>query len=292
MKKYADLHVHTYHSDSTLSPKEVVDIARRKDIAAIAITDHDCMDGIGEAADYAEKYGVEIIPGVELTAEEGNLEIHLMGYFIDWHSEWFAKKLEEIRKKRVDRIYEMTEKLKNFGVDIDPEKVFELSGRGSVGRLHLANVLYQEGYTSSIVEAFRKYIGNDKPCYVKKFKLTPKEAIDMILDVGGVPVLAHPHILGRDDYIPELIKKGLRGIEVYHSEHPSNITLHYEDFAFENGLLITGGSDCHGLGKGQILLGRVKIPYAIVEDLKKEAGRIKEKFAGRRRTAADEDKNS
>jgi hypothetical protein len=170
----------------------------------------------------------------------------------------------------------MVAKLKDIGIDIDPKKVFELSGPGSVGRLHLAMALYNEGYTSSVSEAFRKYIGNNSPCYVKKFKLTPQEVIDMILELGGVPVLAHPHVLGRDDLIGSLAEKGLRGIEVYHTEHPNNATLHYENVAFEHGLLITGGSDCHGMGKGNVLIGRIKVPYRIVEDLKREAERIKE----------------
>ncbi len=280
MKRYADLHVHTYHSDSTLSPQEVVDIAYQKGFAAVAITDHDCVDGVQPAVEFAKKFGIEIIPGVELSAEEGDYEVHILGYLIDYKAEWFTAKLAEIRQKRVDRIYEMAEKLKERGVVIDPKKVLELSGRGSVGRLHMAQVIYNEGYTSSIVEVFHKYIGNDGPCYVKKYKLTPQESIDMILKIGGVPILAHPHILGKDELIQELVKKGLRGIEVYHSEHPNNITLHYEDLAYENNLLVTGGSDCHGMAKGNILLGRVKVPYNIVENLKKEAVRIREAMSG------------
>lgn len=277
MKRYADLHIHTYNSDSTLSPQEVVELAHERGLAAISITDHDCIDGIEPAMECAKRYDIEVIPGVELTAEEGDLEVHMIGYFIDWKAGWFIKKLSEIRETRVNRIYDMVEKLKKFKINIDAKKVFEISGPGAVGRLHLANVLYNEGYTSSITEAFRKYIGNKAPCYVKKFKLTPKESIDMILKLGGVPVLAHPHILGKDDEIPGMAKKGLRGIEVYHTEHPNNATVRYEEIAFANGLLVTGGSDCHGMGKGQILLGRVKVPYSIVEDLKKEAAKIRGK---------------
>jgi len=280
MRKYADLHIHTYHSDSTLSPQEVVDIAYQKGFFAVAITDHDCVDGIQPAMDFAKKFNIEIIPGVELSAEEGDYELHILGYFMDYKSEWFTAKLTEIRQKR-----------KGEGVVVDPKKVLELSGRGSVGRLHLAQVIYNEGHTSSIVEVFHKYIGNDGPCYVKKYKLTPQETIEIILKVGGVPVLAHPHVLGKDELIPGLIKKGLRGIEVYHSGHPNSITLHYEDLAFENGLLVTGGSDCHGKGKGNMLLGRVKVPYEIVEKLKKEAGKIRESISGvKEKTDRDEDR--
>ena len=276
-KKFVDLHVHTHYSDSTLTPQEVVELAYERKLSAISITDHDCIDGIAPSIECAKKYDIEIIPGVELTAEKDNVEIHILGYFIDWQRKELAEKLEQIRKKRVDRIYEMTEKLKNVGIDIAPRKVFKLSGPGAVGRLHLATVLYNEGYTSSIREAFRKYIGNNGSCCVKKFKLTPEETINMIRELGGVPVLAHPYALGRDDLIPDLIDKGIRGIEVYHTEHLHNVTLRYEDIAFENNLLITGGSDCHGAGKGDILIGRVKVPYKAVEDLKKEAMRLKKR---------------
>ena len=275
MTKFADLHVHTFHSDSTFTPEEVIDTAHQNGLSAIAITDHDTVDGIDPSIKFANKYGMEVIAGVELTAEEEDLEIHMLGYYIDWKAEWFEKKLAKIREARLARIYVMVEKLKKVGVEIDPKKVFELSGPGAVGRLHLATVLYNEGVTSSISEAFRKYIGDKSSCYVKKYKLTPKEAIDMILKLGGVPVLAHPRILGRDDLIPRLVEAGLRGIEVYHTEHSNNVALRYEDLALRHGLLVTGGSDCHGAGKGQVLLGKVKIPYSRVEALKKESEKIR-----------------
>jgi predicted metal-dependent phosphoesterase TrpH len=275
VKRFADLHVHTFHSDSTFTPAEVVDLAHRKGLSAIAVTDHDCVDGIDPSLARAEKYGVEIIAGVELTAEEENLEIHMLGYFIDWKADWFEKKLVKIREARLERIYAMVEKLKDSGIDVDPKKVLALSGPGSVGRLHLATVLYNEGLTSSVSEAFWKYIGNKAHCYVKKYKLTSKEAVDMILKLGGVPVLAHPHILRRDDLIPRFKKDGIRGIEAYHSDHAANVAAHYEDLAMRYGLLITGGSDCHGKGKSEVLLGKVKVPYSLVEALKKESENIK-----------------
>jgi predicted metal-dependent phosphoesterase TrpH len=218
---------------------------------------------------------LEIVPGVELTAEVDNLELHILGYFIDWKERWFIEKLKEIRSARVNRIYEMCACLKERGIDVDAEKVLQLSGPGSVGRLHLAILMYNEGHVSTISEAFRKHIGNRSPCYVKKFKLSPREAIDTILSIGGVPVLAHPHIIGRDDLVPDLVRDGIRGIEVYHTDHPHSVILHYEDLAVEYGLLTTGGSDCHGMGKGDILLGRIKIPYETVEKLKKEAVKIR-----------------
>ncbi|MFH0840261.1 MAG: PHP domain-containing protein [Candidatus Omnitrophota bacterium] len=275
MKKFADLHVHTFHSDGTFTPEEVVKVAHKKGLSAIAITDHDSVDGITPSMAAAKEYGMEIIPGVELTAEEENLEIHILGYFIDWKAEWFEDKLKKIRQARLERIYAMVDKLKSAGVDIDAEKVFKVSGPGAVGRLHLAMALYNEGITASISEAFRKYIGNKSPHYVRKYKLTPKEAADMIIKLGGVPVLAHPRVLARDDLIARFVEDGIRGIEVYHTEHVPNVMTRYEEMASQHGLLITGGSDCHGTGKGEVLLGKVKIPYSFVEALKKEADNIK-----------------
>lgn len=275
VKKFVDLHIHTQYSDGTLAPEEVVDVAHKRGLSAISITDHDCIDGIAPSEERAKRYGMEIIPGVELTAEEDRLEIHVLGYFLDWKTEWFVKKLVQIREARVKRIYEMTSKLKDMGIEVDPQKVFALSGPGAVGRLHLATVLYNEGITSSIGDAFKKYIGEKAPCYARKFKLTPRDAIEMILKLGGVPVLAHPHVLGRDDLIPEMARNGLRGIEVYHTEHLYNATLHYEDVAFEHSLLATGGSDCHGTVKGDILIGKIKVPYSTVDNLKREAANIK-----------------
>ncbi|MEA3305320.1 MAG: PHP domain-containing protein, partial [Candidatus Omnitrophota bacterium] len=260
MNSYADLHIHTLYSDGTFTPREVVELAHKQGFLAIAITDHDCIDGIEPSIAHAAKYGMEIIPAVELTAEEEDFEVHMLGYFIDWQAEWFTEKLKEIRTARVNRTYEMIAKLKGIGINIDPRKVFKISGPGSVGRLHLASALYSGGWTSSIGEAFRKYIGNNAPCYVRKFKLALKEAIDVIIRLGGVPVLAHPHTLGRDDLIPVLTKWGLRGIEVYHTGHSANVTSHYEKLALKNNLLLTGGSDCHGMGKSSVLLGRLKVP--------------------------------
>ncbi|MBN1871946.1 MAG: PHP domain-containing protein [Candidatus Omnitrophica bacterium] len=275
MRRFVDLHVHTHHSDSTLTPKQVVDLAHKKGFSAIAITDHDCIDGIEPSKEAGKKCGLEIVPGVELTAEIDNMEMHILGYFVDWKNKWFVDKLEEMRLARVNRIYEMCRCLKGRSLEVDAEKVMHLSGPGSVGRLHLAIVMYNEGYVSTINEAFRKYIGNNSPCYVKKFKLSPREAIDIILSMGGVPVLAHPHIMGRDDLIPELVSYGMKGIEAYHTDHPHSVILHYEDVALEHGLIATGGSDCHGMGKGNILIGRIKIPYAVVERLKEEARNIR-----------------
>jgi len=274
-KCYADLHVHTFYSDSTFSPEDVVKTAHKTGIDTIAITDHDCVDGIAASIEQGKKYGVNIIPGIEMTVEKDKNEVHILGYFIDWKAHWFREKLEIIKTSRVKRMHKMIELLKEKGIKIDPEAVFKLSGKGSVGRLHLALTMFRARKIRTIQEAFRKYIGFRKPCYVPHTKFSPKDAIKMVLKTGGVPVLAHPRLLGDDDLIPEFVGYGLRGIEVYHTDHNVGTREKYLKIAEENNLLVTGGSDCHGLGKGHVLIGTVKVDCSLVEKLEEEAKHIR-----------------
>lgn len=268
MSPEADLHVHTIYSDSTFSPRKVVTTAREVGLFCIAITDHDAVGGVKEAIDYGKKVGIEVIPGVELTAEYNDTEIHILGYFIDYKNSWFLEKLQHLRETRRKRFFQMVEKLKNFNISLDAEKIIRQNPFASIGRLHLAQELYRKGYVSSIKEAFRLYIGEGRPCYVKKERLSPQEAITMIRKLGGISVVAHPYLMGDDNVIPVLVKEGIEGIEVYHSEHPLSAQIRYMSIAQNYNLLITGGSDCHGLGKGKVLLGKVRISYNLVEKLK------------------------
>jgi predicted metal-dependent phosphoesterase TrpH len=245
-------------------------------LSAIAICDHDCVDGIGPCTDIGKGLGVEVIPGIELTVEKPDVEIHILGFFLDWKKEWLRKRLKEIQLARIERMHKMLKRLKEEGVEIAAGDVFELAGKGSVGRMHLAHAMLKAGKVKKARDAFDKYIGFMKPCYISNITFSPKEAIEAILKSGGVPVLAHPGIMRRDDCIPELIEYGLRGIEVYHTDHTSAVVRHYEEFARQHGLLITGGSDCHGMGKGRVLIGNVRIPYELVEKLKMESERIRE----------------
>jgi predicted metal-dependent phosphoesterase TrpH len=276
--KYADLHVHTFYSDSTFSPGEVVACAKDRALSAIAICDHDTIDGIEPCREIGDKMGVEIVPGVELTVEKVDAEIHILGYYLDYDLSWFRDRLKELRRGRIARIHKMVDRLRSHGIDLNAKEVFDIAGIGSVGRLHLAHAILKTGKVKSVKDIFEKYIGFNKPCYIANERLTPEEAISMILRAGGVPVLAHPSCTGKDEYIPELIERGLRGIEVYHTDHKPSDVKRYETLAKEKGLIITGGSDCHGFGKGRILLGEVRVPYTTVERLREEAGKIKDEY--------------
>jgi len=274
--KCADLHVHTFYSDSTFSPEEVVSCAKERGLDAIAICDHDTVDGIDPCMAIGRDMGVEIIPGIEMSVEKMDAEIHILGYFIDWKQDWLRKKLKEIQDSRVERLFVMIEKLKAMGVKIDVEDVLKVAvNKGSVGRLHVAKAMLSSGAIKNLREAFSKYIGFAKPCYVPYTKLSPKETMALILKAGGVPVIAHPNLIGNDEYISEFIEHGLRGLEVYHTDHKPHVSGRYEAMAKELGLLITGGSDCHGMGKGRVLMGTVRVPYELVEKLKEESEKIK-----------------
>ncbi|MDD5613951.1 MAG: PHP domain-containing protein, partial [Candidatus Omnitrophica bacterium] len=237
-------------------------------LSCIAVTDHDSVDGIEEAAAEAERLEIEMIPGVELSVDYKGREIHVLGYFVDHKDSWFLGVLTELRESRKRRFLEIVDRLKEHDVILDEVKIVKENENSALGRLHIAKEIHREGYTGSIKEAFVKYIGEGKPCYVKKDYFAPGDAVSLIKKIGGIAVLAHPHLLGDDSIVSDLIKEGIEGIEAYHFEHPKSVEEKYFAMALENGLLVTGGSDCHGKGKGELLLGRKRIPYDLVQSLK------------------------
>lgn len=265
-----DLHLHTTASDGTYTPIQMVEEATRLDLLAIAITDHDTMEGVEPAIRRGEELGLEVVPGIELNTDYKDREIHILGYYLDANCSEFQETLKELQAARVNRVKKIVEKLNDMGYTISYERVEEIAGEGAMGRPHIAQALLEAGYASDWGEAFDKYIGKDSPAYIPRMKLTPDEAVQLILKVGGVPVLAHPGLNNIDEMIPELIIAGLKGIEVYHFEHTEEEKEHYRKIAEENNLIITGGSDCHGPGKKSGLrLGEIKLPYELLEDLKK-----------------------
>lgn len=274
--KYADLHVHTIFSDGTFTPEGVVRLAKEKGLSCISICDHDSVDGIDPAIEEGKRVGIEVIPGVELTVIKDKKEIHVLGYFVSWKETWFARILKRVQRERIARIKKMIRKLKRLNVIVKYKKVMEIAGgKGSLGRLHLAQALMASGAVSSIQMAFDKYIGDLKPCYVEDIGFSAREAVKIISKAKGIPVLAHPATIRDDALVQKLIGYGIRGIEVFHSDHASSKSKKYELMAKDYGLLVTGGSDCHGLAKRKILMGCVKIPYVLVEELKKSRPREK-----------------
>jgi predicted metal-dependent phosphoesterase TrpH len=266
----ADLHIHTNLSDGTHSPEEIIELAKKAGLKTIAVTDHDTVDGLERAIIQGEKSGVEVIPGIEFTTEVPRTEIHILGYFVDYKNPQFLEMLGKIQQGRVNRIYKMVEKLKGLGVEIEAEEVFKLSGEGAPGRPHVARVLIQKGAVGNFREAFRKYLEFRGPAYVSHYRLTPIEAIKLILDAGGIPVYAHPGTSSYDAIIPELMTSGLLGLEVYYISHSILQARHYLSLAKKYGLLITGGSDYHGLKSGrEVELGEIVIDDNLVNKLKR-----------------------
>ncbi len=274
-ERYIDLHIHTIYSDGSFAPKEVISYANSIGLSAIGITDHDTTDGVKEAIISAKEYEIEVVPGLELSAEFKDYpeeEIHILGYFIDYDNENLQRQLKVFRDARQQRADYIFKKLSSLGLNLDKQEVFEsYSQSQSIGRLHFARILLKKNIVSSIKEAFEKYLGYGKPAYVPKFKLPTQQAISMIIEAGGIPVVAHPYANGYMDVnsIKKLIDQGLKGIEVYHTKHHKNAIEELLVIAEKYDLLITGGSDCHGnLGNNNPLLGVLKLPYSMFLKLK------------------------
>jgi len=270
----ADLHVHTYLSDGTQSPEEVVELAKNGGLKTIAITDHDVVAGIDRAQKKGKEVGLEVIPGIELTAEALDTEIHILGYFIDHRNYNLVETIGKIQKGREERIFKICEKLNGLGVNLNPEKIFEVAGHRAAGRPHVARALVDEGYVSNFKEAFNKYIDFHGPAYVSHYKLSPEEAIKLVVRAGGIPVFAHPAVSNCDQIIPDLMAVGLGGIEVYYGGHDQRQTKHYLGLARKFGLLMTGGSDYHGFRSGrEVELGDIAIPDELVDKLRSKVGK-------------------
>ena len=269
--KRADLHIHTTASDGGFTVRQVFQEAEKLGLSAIAITDHDSVEALPAAADISAGGIVELVPGIELSVALEYGELHLLGYYLDYTDPELLESLarfQKVRSRRADRILK---KMEEMGYPLDMEELLPGQMTGSIGRLHIAQGLVRAGYVRTIPEAFRRLLGDGGPAYVSKIKLSLKDAMDMILRVGGVPVLAHPGQLDRDELIPELVKIGLAGLEAYYPSHSRFAINHYEELARHYGLIATGGSDCHGTNKDRILMGTVTVPCKVVEELKAKA---------------------
>lgn len=266
--KFADLHLHTVFSDSTYTPEELIREAKLAGLSAIAVVDHDTVSGIEPSIRAGRLKEIEVLSGIEVTAENQGIEIHILGYLIDYRHKGLLEKLAVLKKNRIERVYKITGKLRELGINLQADLVFEIAKEGTCGRLHIARAMQKQGIVSSTSEAFKKYIGDKCPAYVSGFRLSPEEAIKLIKSASGIPVLAHPYTIRDDDLIPQFVDSGLMGLEVYYPEHSQGMVNFYLDLAKKFNLLLTGGSDCHGSLKPDIKVGSVKVDYELVEKLK------------------------
>ncbi|MDI3547632.1 MAG: 3,5-nucleoside bisphosphate phosphatase [Halanaerobiales bacterium] len=265
-----DLHIHTTASDGSMTPEEVVEKAIELGYRAIAITDHDTIEGIPSAIKAAEGSHLEVIPGIEINTDVEIGELHILGYFIDYHYPPLLEELKKLNIMRRKRAKKMLDNLKKEGIEIEWDFLLKIAGKGTIGRGHIARALFEKGYIQSWEEAFTKYIGKECPAYEPRRRLTPKKAIDVITESGGIPVLAHPGKVTAEKYIFKAIQLGIKGIEVFYLEHDKEEVARFRRLAQKYNLVMTGGSDDHGPeNKDGLRLGKVKLDYSIVETLRK-----------------------
>jgi hypothetical protein len=267
-----DLHTHSTRSDGTLTPREVVELARSRDLDGIALTDHDTTDGLPEAREAAAGTGLEVLTGCELSAEHEGQPVHVLGYAFDPGEPLFAAKREWLRAGRVSRTERMVERLRELGVDVRFERVLELAGAASVGRPHVARAMVEAGVVPDVASAFSpEWIGTGGRAYVAKVAVTPVEAVELYRGAGGVAVLAHPSIHAGAGAVPEpviraMAEAGMAGLEVDHPDQPPEDRAHWRRLAAELGLEATGSSDCHGALYGY-RMGVCRTPREVLERL-------------------------
>jgi predicted metal-dependent phosphoesterase TrpH len=278
---FADLHLHTSFSDGTYSPEELAAQALRHGFHAVALTDHDTVEGCVETAAACAARQIEFISGTELTAEQEAREIHILGYSVDIHHPKLLAEIAKFQAVRQNRIREMVARLNQMNVPLEVDAVFALANCRSPGRPHVARALVQAGLCGNLDEAFERFLKRNRPAWVPKFKISAAAAIELIHEAGGVAVMAHPGLNRSDEVIPAMVEAGLDGIECFHTKHSTATEEHYLEMADLLHLLVTGGSDCHGNSKGKPVMGTVKLPYQHVEKLKARAAEIKSATAPR-----------
>ncbi len=278
-----DLHLHTTHSDGSLPPAEVVRLAHKANVRALAITDHDILTGLPEAMETGQALAIEVVPGVEISSRYLDSELHILGYFFDWHDPTFTKHLANLRASRHARNPQIIQKLNDLGLAITYDEVIEKARTESIGRPHIAQVMVEKGYVRSPKEAFERYLAGGKPAYVPRELPTPETAIHWIRAAKGVPVLAHPMwapVSGTAliDLLKSLKDAGLVGIEAHYSTHKPKDTGEYLALAEQVGLLPSGGSDFHGITKPDIDVGvgrgDLKVSMALLEPLREASVRL------------------
>lgn len=276
-----DLHLHSIYSDGEFRPCEVVKFGHQKGTTALSLTDHDTVGGIPEALQTGQDLGIDIIPGIELSAYSENREIHILGYYIDWTDPRLDARLQVLRQSRHTRNREILTRLQELQFPLTYEEVKAVAGRDSVGRPHIAHLLVQKGYAANLQDAFRTFLGEGALAFVPRHLPQAREVIEWIREAGGVAVLAHPCCIKRKKeelfkYCETLRAEGLQGIEVFYSAHTPKDIRDYLEIARKLNLLVTGGSDFHGSIKPGIAVGvgrgGLKIPQTLLAPLRKAAG--------------------
>jgi hypothetical protein len=276
-----DLHTHTTFSDGSFSPTELVDLAIQQGLDILAITDHDTTEGLPEALEATKSLSLELIPGIELSAQFQNREMHILGYFINPTDSRFQARLEGHRSTRIGRIHHILDRLQSLGMDISLEEVELASGTGTIGRPHIAQVLIAKGYIKTMKDAFEQFLGSRGKAYVQRIVPEAHEIIEWITDAGGIPILAHPYweSFNKEDSATAcqtLVEQGLQGLEVFYGTFSARHISFNLGLARRFGLLMTGGSDFHGTLKPDIALGKgrgsLHVPSKVVEQLRIAAG--------------------
>ncbi len=279
----SDLHIHTLYSDGVFSPEKIVDTAIDVGLQVIALTDHDNVLSYPVAKEYLKNSNredkLEIIQGIEVNTLYKNYEVHILGYFMDVNNSDFQNMLklqQQARVKQTKEIISLLSKKEGIKIKFDDIKKQVAEG-GSIGRPHIAKAITNAGGTTSVIEAYSKYIHDDSPVYVQRKTVSPQDAVEIIYDAGGIPVIAHPHDIDiAEELIKELMQYGLRGIEAYHRKHSPACVEYFSSMAEELGLIVTGGSDFHApnIMNGQIILGKNFVPEWVYEKLVEEKKRI------------------
>ena len=269
MEGKVDLHIHTNYSDGFYSPSEIVQKAKKYEFEAISITDHDNLTAIKEATEKGNEIGIEVIPGVEISSDIRDREIHILGYFIQTDSIELERYLNFFREERLKRAVRIINKLNQLGLSITIDNVMEIAKNSAIGRPHIAQAMLEQGLTSTFYEAFNKYIGNNGPAYEKKVHISPQSAFKIINDAGGLSFIAHPGYM-EESLLKELIDEGVDGIEVIHSSHSPHQIHFYRGIVNEYFLLESGGSDFHG-GKreDEKNFGKFFTKYSVIEAMRK-----------------------
>ncbi len=282
MVSFADLHLHTTASDGRLSPTDLIRLVAQQGLKTVSVSDHDTTEGLAEAYQAAKEFpGMRIIPGIELSTDIPGDELHMLGYFMQYHDDEFQGILKQFRAGRLDRGREIVEKLATFGLEVEWERVQEIAGDGSVGRPHIALALVEKGYFKEPKEAFFEYLGRNGLAYAEREKMTPAQGVQMLGRVGGVAVLAHPAGLADlDDKVKELKADGLVGMEVHYALYSPETIQHLLEVAERHDLIPCGGSDYHGLGNtGELLPGTLGPPMETVERLEEAAKNLSQNLS-------------